>query len=104
MYIPDSSPLDSRFQQQKFAGFRILLHGAKWSDEQLHEGEEGSTKKVMGESFKKILGSASEIFERADEIKLNQDHVLEKPTQLAVVDPIFVFAQIPFLLSMTVIL
>ena len=36
------------------------------SDEQLHEGEEGSTKKVTSESSKKILGSASEVFEWAD--------------------------------------
>ena len=30
------------------------------------ENQEGNTKKVMGESFKKILGSAGEFFEQAD--------------------------------------
>ena len=40
----------------------------RWSDE-LYEGGEGNSNKVMGESSKKILGSASEVFEQADENK-----------------------------------
>ena len=39
----------------------------QWSDEQLHEGEEGSTKKMIGESSRKILGSVREVFEQAHE-------------------------------------
>ena len=40
----------------------------QWSDER-SEGEEGNTNKLMGETSKKILGSASEVFEQADENK-----------------------------------
>ena len=43
---------------------------------------------MIGASSKKILGSPREILERADESP-NKDQVLEKPTQLAVVDPDF---------------
>ena len=35
LWIPNSSPLDSVFQQQKFAGFRISYMGRKWNLEQL---------------------------------------------------------------------
>ena len=57
---------------------------------------------MTGESSRKILGSVREVLERSDGKKthLNQDHVLEKPTQLAVV----LFTRTPFFLFMTVIL
>ena len=57
-------------------------------DEQFHDSEDDGTEKVMGASSKKILGSPREVLERADESQ-NIDQVLEKPTQLTVVDPDF---------------
>ena len=56
----------------------------QWSNEQFHEGEEGSTKKVTGESSRKILESVREVFERADEKSKSRSRP-KKPPQLTVV-------------------
>ena len=58
---------------------------------------------IDGKSSRKILGSAREVFKWADEkifIYINQDHFLEKPTQLAVV----LFPRTPLLLFIMVII
>ena len=83
------SSLEKKISRQRLW---FYCQNEQWSEEQ----------KVTGESSRKILGSVREVLERSDGKKthLNQDHVLEKPTQLAVV----LFTRTPFFLFMTVIL